>query len=773
MLPRLQLVKMDKKSQLKTIGIFILLVGILAGFIYAISGTPVTSDNTVDDDGYLDLRASCIPTSQSTTGEYDGTTSYNITNATIYSNVDGTWKANATIQVANAIANSTYFFNFTNNINKSAEGTFKWSVLCNEQNASSGKINTIFTANRTIIVNYADVSLISTSPADNVYVFDGINIPLVCTGTAANNWNITFAEVMVAKNTDGYSSNQSYTPIMADDAEIVFNATLGNYTDGTDVTWACRYTQIQNRTDDNNYTITSITSSANRTINIEFPPTTTLNLPTTNSWQTEAESTLNFTIVSTFVSNNLFTWQLFTNETGSWIAQRSGSAVNNTQKTINYQFPNQLSDIRWGIKAFENTDNNIYNLSVNFTVSIDRTVPITTISLINLSSAINNSYFNTLNLVMNYSVTENYPNSCNSYINASLNATASSSTNAGNFVLNITEGVWTIRIGCNDSAGNFYNSTIYYFNIDTTFPTLSGINNRTPNDYSNRRIINLSASEIINVTLYYGTTTDTTSTITNNSFGLLQNITLYNLLENTIYYWNLTICDRAGNCNNTAESIGQFSVTFPWMVKGIGWSYYAIYDALINFSTILNQTSAEFVYYWNATGQGWVYATAGGTSSMEFQVGTSVNRQVIHLYEQTNSTWDLRNTSNSNAVYYYNFTSGDNYIKIPAVFTFGNFSRTLLNGSYNTTGLPYIDGYGYGWGPTTQTPEGRIYNLTSFAFWSYNNSKLDWDDGYIYNWSLNNNTPIFTDLSNSEVMWIWSESNISWNTTHIYANWTR
>ena len=102
-----------KQAQLKSIFALIFLFIMSAILIHALSTTlesPV--DNFADDDGYLDFEASCTPTA------FDGTTSYNVTNATLWDNTGGTWAARSTIHVVEDggpinNVNTTYFFNFT------------------------------------------------------------------------------------------------------------------------------------------------------------------------------------------------------------------------------------------------------------------------------------------------------------------------------------------------------------------------------------------------------------------------------------------------------------------------------------------------------------------------------------------------------------------------------------------------------------------------------------------------------------------------------------
>lgn len=777
------------KSQLKTVGIiFLIIISLSVGLIFALTGAPENPVNNFEDnDGRLDLGASCVPTSQAGSN-YDGTTSYNITNATLYSNVDGTWKSNATIQVSSAIANVTYFFNFTNHINVTNEGSFQWSVQCIETNATGTKVNTAFTENRTIKVKYTEVDLEATSPADNIYDLDGSNIELQCTGSAASGWNLTKAEVMVRKGNEGYSSNQSHYPVLSNTASIplVFNATIGNYTDGTDITWSCRYTQIQNRTDiGGNTTITELTSTSNRTINIEYPPDIALTYPADSSWQGGVSSTLNFSVTSTFTTSTLFTCQLFTNETNTWnVKSTIGTTTNNTNKSISYQFP-ELTDIRWGVYCQENADANVYNWSVNRTIKADRTSPVVSITHLNQSSVVNRTYFKTNELILNYSLTETNKDTCISYINSSVNVT--DITPDTNFTVIASDGVYNVVIGCNDSANNWKNSSTFQFILDTIPPQINTVRNFSIVNTSDKRLINFSSNEDINLTLFYGTTTAVTSIFSNSTFatinqnGSINNqVVLNNLEENKIYYFNITACDRAGNCNTSGTTMGQFDFRFPFKLKA-GWSYYGIYDGRINFSDILTDSGAEYVYYWNQTDQQWIFATAGGTSNMGFEVGSSVgdhgNRHVIALYEEINSTW-VRNVSNYNnsansISYKFNLTAGHNFLKMYDSRTMGKLAESMLNESILESGYT---GMRFGLelvstGNKSSNVAPLTYNMTQFFFAAFNNSANDWTISYTYNFTKNNATTI-SNISISEVAWIFSPRNLTWNGTNIMYNWT-
>ena len=185
---------------------------------------------------------------------------------------------------------------------------------------------------------------------------------------------------------------------------------------------------------------------------------------------------------------------------------------------------------------------------------------------------------------------------------------------------------------------------------------------------------------------------------------------------------------------------------------------------------------------------------------MGFVVGTATGagsgvtaRHVVVIYEETNSTWDhgilggiVRNTTDT-GFYEYNITVGDNFIRLPVSYTFGNLSLSLLNTSFNwDTGASVISGYSFGSilsktpgnvtnsgsDPPDATAGGVEYNLTEFWFSVYNNTGVTWEPYYVYNQTSENNT-VLTIPGPHEVVWIHSdEDNLTWNGTNIIGNWT-
>ncbi|MBW2976408.1 PGF-pre-PGF domain-containing protein [Candidatus Woesearchaeota archaeon] len=107
---------------------------------------------------------------------------------------------------------------------------------------------------------------------------------------------------------------------------------------------------------------------------------------------------------------------------------------------------------------------------------------------------------------------------------------------------NITFRIW-------DANGN--NLTIIYnFNVsDLTPPNITSVTNGTTGTTSWQ--ITVTANESVNATVYYGTANTTlTTNVSETDFSKTQTVTLSSLSESTGYWFNVTACDKAGNCMN-------------------------------------------------------------------------------------------------------------------------------------------------------------------------------------------------------------------------------
>lgn len=231
------------------------------------------ADGFIDDDGFLDLRASCEPASEK---NYDGTTSWNVTKAALYSNISGIWREEGISQAIKPIANSTYFFNSTNLLIGIIEGEFKWNVQCHEVNSTNNgaPINKNFAVNRTLKVKYAKPTVTITSPADGDSDTDGYEIDVVCKAVPSSEWNITRLSILTDLS-GRWKINQTHVPSKpTQDAEVTSSFTinkLGNNSlaDGTRIVFGCSAVQAKNLLEG---ILVTEEYSLNRTIIIAYPP---------------------------------------------------------------------------------------------------------------------------------------------------------------------------------------------------------------------------------------------------------------------------------------------------------------------------------------------------------------------------------------------------------------------------------------------------------------------------------------------------------------------
>jgi hypothetical protein len=181
-------------------------------------------------------------------------------------------------------------------------------------------------------------------------------------------------------------------------------------------------------------------------------------------------------------------------------------------------------------------------------ISLDSVAP--TVDLISPS---NNSFISNTSITFNYSTSEN--GKCSLYLNTSgtleINTTNNSIiSGSNNFAILLSDSTsWLWNIECNDSANNSANSTnSFIITIDATNPQIN-FSNSTPENSTTQSqayiqiYVNYTETNFQNITWNInGTTyTNTTQVYEYNETGL----------SDGNYTYNVTVCDRAGNCNTT------------------------------------------------------------------------------------------------------------------------------------------------------------------------------------------------------------------------------
>lgn len=758
------------KGQIKTFALTILFFIILSILIYAVSTTLSSpASNAVDTDSYLDLRAECI------TSSYANPTSFNITNATLY--FDGV--RNKTIQLtpSQIIGNSTFLFNFTNVINFTAEGDHRWQVECNEVNGTKDgtdgiNISKTLSENRTIRVIYAlsTLTINSPSPDDGVYSIRGsLNFSFAAQASPPAGWNISSFDFFT-NATGTWSRNETNIPLAATVGTTVFsnfsNLSRYNLPDGTRIVWAFGANQTLNDTSGDG-TLSKYVFTPNRTIKIEYPPNITILNPVTSNWSKTRQVSINFSISSNYTSSPNYDCVLFSNETGIWTSHSGGFAGKNGTNVLSATFQEKTS-INYAFRCAENAEQNAVNFSINNTINIDTINPTVTTTVTNgtiFNQSIRITFTPTdanLDAVIirsNFNST-GYGSFFNNYTNTS---PVSGEAHTVEFD-GIIDGNFNFSIFVNDSSGRTFQTANFTVIVDMTRPRIINIQNFTVDGYCDRINLTWDTNESTNFTILIGTNSENMSTSYSNSSKQFNNSYILNfgLEGERTFFFNITSCDAANNCNNSA----QYQFIVPARVC-TGWNYYSIYDAAINFSTLQNQSGADLLYVWNSTRQSWVFMTNGLSTSINTIVGKTTHYHAILLFENTNSTW-RRNLTNP-GYYEYNITAGDNFVSIPTDYTFGNLTESFMNASriYPST-IGNITG-------DNNVPLDSIYgpwNITNFA--GFNNSNQKWVS-HLFNFTWANLTVLSPTPATSkiEVTWFYSDYNVTWNGTEVYGNWTK
>lgn len=626
-----------------------------------------------------------------------------------------------------------------------------------------GKLKTISVIFFTLILAMLGtmaLTLQSQTPVDDYYDIDGVEIPVTCAFTPSSGTNIT-SVALYTNQAGSWLLNQTNTvDPSTTGAQVSSSFTIngnGNesISDGTNLLWGCLATQNDSTT----------LATTNRTINIEYPPTMTLNLPADSSWSSSRKVDINFTVGSHYQSltSNAFSCQIYTNESGSWLAETGALNIDNNTHFIQEVTLLDKSAIKWGLRCYEGTDANILNTSVNRTINIDATDPTLSVSTedateasVSIAFTPTDQNLDTVRVFANFTGTyhQNYTN--NSADNNLASGVEVTLVPAGT----VSDGHYIYNVTVNDSAGNEVVSSTYTYDVDTTAPTITLTGNSSVEGYCDQRSITFTTDESANYTFTYDTDTvpNDGTQVDENSFDTSHAATIdFDSNVETQYYFNISACDSSGNCGIVA---GAKSFEAPQSIC-TGWSQLAVYDTSINMSELQNQSGAELVYVWNATSQAWITFTAGLTTNEEQLLGSQTGLNVVHLFEETNSTW-FRTKSNS-GYYHYNVTGTSNFIRVPTDYTLGNLTESFMNGTIQfPSGTP------------TGTP--LIFNITAFA--AYNNTAHDYVN-HVFNFSWANATEVKPCIGSGtkdtcmETVWVGSDFNVSWNGTAVFNNWTR
>ena len=352
-----------------------------------------------------------------------------------------------------------------------------------------------------------------------------------------------------------YNNTGGLVETLTTDVATGGNATGGNYTSTLNSTNATRYPDgtyniSVNATDtlsnvNSNNTVRRFTIDTTQPSATFTNPTSAGNLSGTqaiNVSVSDVSTAVNFVRIRILNSSGTVVDNLITGVGGvysfSW-ATANGSYADGT----------------YTISVLSNDTNNNYNVSTR-SVTVDNTAPIVT----------KNYPANTANLSGNLTLNVTSTDAASAVSSLRFGVvnstggtvtwlTATQSGNVWTATLNTSngsyaDGTYNVSVNSTDNAGNIYaNASVFVgLVVDNTLPQITG-QVATISTSTLAFTVTYNTSEIANATLKYGAglSSNVTSFLNNRS------ITLSGLEDTQLYYYNITACDNAGNCNTSID----------------------------------------------------------------------------------------------------------------------------------------------------------------------------------------------------------------------------
>ena len=256
--------------------------------------------------------------------------------------------------------------------------------------------------------------------------------------------------------------------------------------------------------------------------------------PQATTYFTNISLPLNYTSIDTHLNT---TWYNLDNGT-------------NITLTANTTF--NISEGIHTLYIFNNDSNgNINSTFITFTTNLIK--PIT--SLISPENNLNTS---NSSLTFNCSATDNvnlsnislYQNISGDFV---LNQTVHISGTYGSAsftVKNIYSSFYWNCLACDNDSNTDWGNENRTVSIDQIIPTITNVASSAS---SRSAIISWITDEVSNSTVYYKKNLSTISSVTNNTFVTAHSVNLSTLDSQTLYYYNVSSCDYAANCNTSTQ----------------------------------------------------------------------------------------------------------------------------------------------------------------------------------------------------------------------------
>ena len=561
-------------------------------------------------------------------------------NCTLYGNFNGNWQANQTNISITSGSQDSITVTLTN-------GTYLWNVMCSD-NLGNSAFN---------LTNY-------TVSVDSIRPDITLNLPANNYNSSVNYTNFNWTVI------DNLDTNLS--------CNLTINSTVNTSNIGALNNTATNYSVSAFKDGVYNWNITcwdhannSNTSAMWRFIVDTTAPTTQLNAPANNTWQTFQSVTLQYTPSDGYLKN----CTLYGNFNGTWQSNQTNTTVTSGSKdSITLTLTN--GTYLWNVLCYDYAGNSAFN-STNYSITIDSIQPGITLNLPANGYSTSDTYIN-----FNWTATDNLDNnlSCNLTINSIVNVSgiaSSNSTATNQSVSGFTEGNYKWNTTCIDNAFNVNTSEtrIFWIGVAPNVTNLNAIPQKALN----------------------GTTVIVNAIVTDNT--AVSNVIAMFFYPNRSAWQNITMGNISTNYNTTITAsfipAGTYSVTIwandssnlvnnsestwfaPYLNLGksaeitIDGSF-ADWNETINVSDLLSDTG-ENNYIWN-------FSWGFGGNDVALGVATDTNNNFIVAGYNGSIGWRIMkfNSSNDN-VWNFSIISGIAYAV--ATDTNNNFIVAGNNGT--------------------------------------------------------------------------------------------
>ncbi|MDD9953412.1 MAG: hypothetical protein OXR66_03685 [Candidatus Woesearchaeota archaeon] len=269
----------------------------------------------------------------------------------------------------------------------------------------------------------------------------------------------------------------------------------------------------------------------------------TLNVPVNDTITNQTPIDFNFTYVD--VEDETMQCTLYANFTGSWVANTTIIAQNDTEENITLTPPD--GNFIWNVECTDSFGVSIFAEN-NFTLRVDTAAP--NISGENATSITANT------AVIVWDTDENSNSTVQYGENESL----------GNFSHDVT-----LVTSHSVAISNLATATLYFYNV-TSCDEAGNCNTTGPHNFTTTSTPDVTPPNVTDVIAFPGeteadilwnTSETANSSVEHNTtinlgifthetgFVVQHNVTITGLVVKTLYYFNVTSCDAAGNCNTT------------------------------------------------------------------------------------------------------------------------------------------------------------------------------------------------------------------------------